>query len=216
MFTGIVSRLGRVISVDRQSTGAGELWIELDPWVKPFEGGESIAVDGVCLSVVEIDSNRIRFDVLNETFELTILKNISEGTAVNLERALLYGDAMGGHIVSGHVDNTGKVQSITEVGRDWMVTVACSKDLAAQMIHKGSITINGVSLTLTSVFECGFSVHLIPITRSDTNLGSLTEGAEVNLELDILGKYAKRLLGDEKGCSSGLSWDTLGQLNKFV
>ena len=212
MFTGIVSRLGRVVSISRQEGGAGELWIALDPWEKPFEMGESIAVDGVCLSVAEIKVNQLRFDVLNESFELTILKNLSVDTKVNLERALVYGDAMGGHIVSGHVDQTGAVESITEIGRDWKVTIGCSNDLASQMIHKGSITINGVSLTLTSVLENSFSVHLIPITRADTNLGLLTEGVHVNLELDILGKYAKRLLSKGEGYSADLSWDTFKNL----
>ena len=152
------------------------------------------------------------FGHIGHGVDLTILKNLSVDTKVNLERALVYGDAMGGHIVSGHVDQTGTVDSITEIGRDWKVTIECSKELASQIIHKGSITINGVSLTLTSVLENSFSVHLIPITRADTNLGLLAEGVHVNLELDILGKYAKRLLSKGEGYSADLSWDTFKNL----
>ncbi len=192
MFTGLIQRIG---TVKRVSRGTGlVLEISADtPWTKPLEEGESIAVNGVCLTVVKHDGfQRFTADVLRETEIRSGLGELVPGTKVNLERALRVGEPMGGHIVQGHVECRGTVSAIEPKGRDIQLRVRCGRVLAAESVIKGSITINGVSLTISAIGEDFLGVDLIPTTRKDTNLGLLRVGDKVNLEGDVLRKYAAR------------------------
>ena len=190
MFTGLIQKTG---VVKRVSRGAGlVLEIGFEPWPRPLEKGESVAVDGVCLTVCNFSADRFTADVLRETELRTSLGNLIPGAKVNLERALRAGEAMGGHIVQGHVDCRGLVLGKEPRGRDFRLKVGCGRVLAAQSVVKGSITVNGVSLTITELGEDWLAVDLIPTTLKDTTLGALRAGSEVNLEGDILGKYVAK------------------------
>lgn len=193
MFTGIIQKTGKIVEVQR-SGGSGRLVLETSPWETPLVLGESIAVNGCCLTVAAIDGNRIRFDLLEETFNKTCLGEKRTGQRVNLERALRVGDAMGGHYVTGHVDGTGTVRASRAMGRDWYVSVNCSSDLLAGMLPKGSIALDGVSLTIVELTLEFFSVHIIPHTLAETAIGELKAGDSVNLETDMIGKYVRRSL----------------------
>ena len=211
MFTGLVQQAGRVLALETEDPG-GRLVIDAAPWDRPFEHGESISVSGVCLSLAGTQQGEhgegiaLRFDVLNETFDKTTLGDLAVGEPVNLERALRYGDPLGGHIVTGHVDGRGTVAEVEPVGRDWRVAVHCDDDLLAGMVRKGSICVDGVSLTIAELRDNGFAVHLIPITWEVTSLHRLQPGRAVNLEIDVLAKLVQRRL--ERGESIGeLTWD---------
>ena len=190
MFTGIIQKTG---TVKRVSRGAGlVLEIGFEPWATPLEQGESIAVNGTCLTVARFDERRFTADVLKETEERTGLGELLPGDKVNLERALRMGDAMGGHIVQGHVDTRGTIAAKERSGRDWRLTIKCGRVLAAQSVLKGSITVDGVSLTITEVGNDFLSVDVIPTTMTETTLGGKQIGDKVNLEGDILGKYVAK------------------------
>lgn len=191
MFTGLIQKIG---TVKRVSRGAGlVLEIGFDPWTRPLEQGESVAVNGVCLTVVNSDATRFTADVLRETESRTGLSDLLPGAKVNLERALRAGDAMGGHIVQGHVGARGRIKAKIPKGRDFQLQVECGRVLAAQSVLKGSIAIDGVSLTISAIGDDWLGVDLIPTTAAETTLGSKKVGDAVNLEGDILGKYvAKR------------------------
>lgn len=206
MFTGLIQKIG---TVKRVSRGAGlVLEIGFDPWTRPLEQGESVAVNGVCLTVVNSDATRFTADVLRETESRTGLSDLLPGAKVNLERALRAGDAMGGHIVQGHVDARGRIKAKVPKGRDFQLQVECGRVLAAQSVLKGSIAIDGVSLTISAIGDDWLGVDLIPTTAAETTLGSKKVGDMVNLEGDILGKYvAKRSqsegLTEEKLAAAG-------------
>lgn len=190
MFTGLIQKTG---TVKRISRGSGlVLEIGFEPWARPLEKGESVAVNGVCLTVVNFDERRFTADVLRETESRTGLGELVPGAKVNLERALRAGDPMGGHIVQGHVDCRGAVLAKEPKGRDFRLRIACGRVLAAQSVVKGSITVDGVSLTITGVGEDWLSVDLIPTTAAETTLGEKKVGDKVNLEGDVLGKYVAK------------------------
>ena len=190
MFTGLIQKIG---TVKRISRGSGlVLEIGFEPWARPLEKGESVAVNGVCLTVVNFDERRFTADVLRETVSRTGLGELVPGAKVNLERALRAGDPMGGHIVQGHVDCRGVVLAKEPKGRDFRLRIACGRVLAAQSVVKGSITVDGVSLTITGVGEDWLSVDLIPTTAAETTLGAKKVGDKVNLEGDVLGKYVAK------------------------
>jgi riboflavin synthase len=177
MFTGIVDRMGRVARPGRRfavETG----WDDL-------RHGESVAVNGVCLTVVRAPGGRAEFDVVAETMARTNLGDLRKGDRVNLERALRVGDRLSGHIVQGHVDGTGVV-------RQTGATLRVESPLARQLVTKGSVALNGVSLTVVDVEPDAFTIALIPTTLKITNLGRLRKGHRINIELDILAKYVKR------------------------
>ena len=191
MFTGLIQRVG---TVKRVSRGAGlVLEIAADrPWAKPLEEGESVAVNGACLTVSRCEGSRFTADVLQETESRTGLANLVPGAKVNLERALRAGDALGGHIVQGHVDGRGTVTAKVPKGRDFQLRIRCGRVLAAQSVLKGSVTIDGVSLTISALGDDWLGVDLIPTTAKETTLGSKSVGDQVNLEGDIVGKYVAR------------------------
>jgi len=191
MFTGLVQRVG---TVRRVSRGAG-LVLELAadvPWTKPLEPGESVAVNGVCLMVVKCEGSRFTADVLKETESRTGLADLLPGQKVNLERALRAGDPLGGHLVQGHVDCRGTISTKIPRGRDFRLQIRCGRVLAAQSVLKGSIAIDGVSLTISALGDDWLGVDLIPTTAKETTLGAKKVGDSVNLEGDITGKYIAR------------------------
>ncbi len=188
MFTGLVQRIG---TVKRVSRGRGlVLEVAADvAWPRPLESGESVAVNGVCLTVVRCDGSRFTADVLRETESRTGLGELVPGAKVNLERAVRAGEALGGHLVQGHVDGRGVVSAILPKGRDVQLRVRCGRVLAAQSVLKGSVTIDGVSLTISALGDDWLGVDLIPTTARETTLGAKRVGDGVNLEGDIVGKY---------------------------
>ena len=185
MFTGLISHLGRIQKSGTRIAVNTELASEL-------ELGDSIAVNGVCLTAVEIDGDHFEADVMEETLKLTSLGELQAGDPVNLELALRVGDRLGGHFVQGHVDGTGAVESIEENEHSRVVRIAAPAELMRFIARKGSIAIDGVSLTVVDVDEAGFSVSLIPETLERTTLGSAGQGDRVNLEVDIFARYAVR------------------------
>ena len=203
MFTGLIQRIG---TVKRVSRGAG-LVLEIasdTPWAKPLEEGESVAVNGVCLTVVKCDGSRFTADVLRETESRTGLGELVPGAKVNLERALRAGDPMGGHIVQGHVDCRGTISAKIPKGRDFQLRIRCGRVLAAQSVLKGSVTVDGVSLTISALGNDWIGVDLIPTTAKETTLGSKNVGDAVNLEGDIVGKYVAK-----QAKAPGLTEETL-------
>jgi len=194
MFTGLVQKVGMLKRLAR-SDGGWSLTLAHDPWSDPLALGESVAVQGACLTVTAVLDGAFAADLLDETMARTALRQLGEGARVNLERALALGDRLGGHIVSGHVDETGKLLSLEDRGRDLALRVACSGALARQTVMKGSIAVDGVSLTVSGLGDDWLEVNLIPTTLRETSLGDRRVGDELNLESDILGKYVARLLG---------------------
>ncbi len=190
MFTGLIETTGKIIEV-KQDGKAGLLKLVADQTLENLQYGESIAVNGICLTLSQEnqDSQTLIFHTLTETLERTNLGLLSKGDIVNLERAVPLGGRMGGHLVQGHVDTTSKVCEIRKTNDDYIVSITTPKSLFPYLIPKGSITIDGISLTLVEVNENYFSVHIIPVTLEDTSLKSLKSGSVVNLESDLIGKY---------------------------
>ena len=193
MFTGIV-RTGRIESIVMQGD-AGRVKVTPErAWEQPIELGDSIAVNGACLTVAAMEDGSFCFDVLAETFDKTNLGEKAAGSLVNLERALSLGDMLGGHIVTGHVDGTGRVKKIEQMGRDWKFTIECAQEMLMLMVYKGSVSIDGISLTVAELLDDGFIVHIIPHTIEETDMSEYEVGTKVNLEADILGKHVQRIL----------------------
>lgn len=202
MFTGLIQKIG---TIKRVSRGRGlVLEIGFEPWEKPLEEGESVAVNGVCLTVARCDATRFTADVLQETESRTGLGELMPGSRVNLERALRAGEALGGHLVQGHVDCRGTVTAKVPKGRDFQLRVRCGRVLAAQSVLKGSIAIDGVSLTISALGDDWLGVDLIPTTAAETTLGKKAVGDKVNLEGDVVGKYVAKATQ-----RTGLTEDTL-------
>jgi len=196
MFTGLVQKVGTLKRLAR-SQGGWALTVAHEPWPDALALGESVAVQGACLTVTAAGAGTFNADLLDETLQRTALRGLGEGSRVNLERALALGDRLGGHIVSGHVDEVGNLASVEECGRDSAWRVACSAGLARQTVLKGSVAIDGVSLTVSGLGDDWLEVNLIPTTLRETSLGDRKVGDALNLESDILGKYVARLLGLE-------------------
>ncbi len=196
MFTGIIQGRGKVLR--QQPAGGGMVFcLETDFDLTDPEEGESIAVNGVCLTARNIEGNRFLVDVSPETLSRTILGGLQAGSLVNLERALRLSDRLGGHMVSGHVDAQGRVEDRAKAGDFTLFTFSLSKSLIKYVIEKGSVAINGVSLTVNSCTAEFFTVSIIPHTLAVTTLGELRQGDMVNIEVDIIGKYVEKLLADK-------------------
>lgn len=165
--------------------------------------GDSVAVNGVCLTVTAVDGERLDFDAIRETLDCSALGDLSAGSRVNLERAMQAGGRLDGHIVQGHVDGVGTVKRFERKGDDVQLVIGCEPKLAELLVDKGSVTIDGVSLTVVSAEPDGFDVVLIPHTLAETTLAECEPGRRVNLEADILGKYVKRYLDRTLGASTG-------------
>lgn len=198
MFTGLVEEKGAVVAVEHLGDAA-RLTIRGPVVTSDAAHGDSISVNGCCLTIGELDGDTFAADVMAESLSRTSLGDLSEDSAVNLERALAAGARMGGHIVQGHVDGTGQLIERTPSEHWDLLRFSLPDDLARYVVEKGSITVDGVSLTLVEVADDWFAVSLIPTTLADTTLGTLSPGGRVNLEVDILAKYVERLLAVQKG-----------------
>ena len=197
MFTGIVEELGHVVSL---AHGPDSAVVRIrGPLVTADAApGASIAVNGICLTVVELDADGFCVDVMAETLRRTCLGELTPGSPVNLERAVAVGDRLGGHLVQGHVDGTGTILA-RQLGDRWeVVTISLPGELARYVVEKGSITVDGVSLTIAGLDDASFQVSLIPTTLALTTLGTKQVGEPVNLEVDVLAKYVERLLGEPR------------------
>jgi len=197
MFTGIILAVGKIAAVQPKG---GDYRLKIETGKLAIDDaalGDSIAVNGVCLTAVELGSNYFCADVSNETIARTSLKNAQAGTGVNLELALTPSTRMGGHIVSGHVDGLGVVISKQQDGRSFRFKFKAPDNIAKYIAEKGSICINGVSLTVNDVDGATFTVNIVPHTLKETTLGELVAGKEVNLEVDLLARYMERLMKGE-------------------
>lgn len=198
MFTGLVEALGRLdgVAVEESGRRFTLTWPDLNP-DEPLTIGESIAVNGCCLTVVSIDGESFDVQAGPETLLRTNLGDARQGDQVNLERALRVGDRLGGHFVQGHIDTTATLRERRPEGEWEFFSFEIDPEWTPLMVEKGSIALDGVSLTLVSVEAAGFSIMLIPHTLAVTTLGALKAGQKVNVEVDMLGKYVKKLLGRE-------------------
>lgn len=193
MFTGLIETTGTFLSAS-MSGKAGKLRVESRKIIQNPVPGESIAVNGACLTLEKAAGAVLEFHVLEETFRKTNLGRMKRGSCINLERAMALGDRFGGHLVSGHVDGIGRILSIGRSGDDIVLSVSCMPELCRFMVVKGSVAVNGISLTLADLHNDRFSVHVIPTTWRETNLSVCRPGDEVNLECDMLGKYVMAML----------------------
>lgn len=193
MFTGIVREVGQVAAVEQRAPGAA-VRIACGPTVADAALGDSISVNGVCLTVTELTGDGFATELMGETLERSALRRVAAGDSVNLEPALRAGDRLDGHLVLGHVDGVGTVTGVEERDGWRLVRFAPPAELARFMARKGSVCIDGVSLTIAEVDDAGFAVGLIPHTLSSTTLGRLQAGDPVNLEVDVIARYVDRLL----------------------
>ncbi len=193
MFTGIVREVGRVVSAE----GAEDGWtlvIEGPQTAASTAVGDSVSIGGVCLTAESVDGGRIRFHAVAETLRRSSLGRLHEGAEVNVEPALRAGEPLGGHVVQGHVDGLGRISSVVGEGDGLRVVVEAPPEILRYCVEKGSITVDGVSLTVAELLEDAFAVALVPHTLSATTLRDLAPGQPVNLEVDVLAKYVERLL----------------------
>ncbi len=192
MFTGLVQGLGRISAIDRTADGA-RVTIET-PLVAELRAGDSIAVNGVCLSAASLQNGSFAADAMNETLSRTSLGGLEPGAEVNLELPLRAGDRLGGHVVQGHVDGIGAIADVTDDGFARRIRIDAPPELMRYVIEKGSIAVDGVSLTVAALDSRSFTVSLIPETLQRTNLGHAGAGDRVNLEVDVLAKYVEKLM----------------------
>jgi riboflavin synthase len=190
MFTGIIEEVGTVESVKLEGDLA-RLVVRAPLVSSDTSLGDSVAVNGACLTVTQIDGERVSFDAVRETLDKTAIGDLAASSAVNLERAMIAGGRLDGHIVQGHVDGVGTVRAFERNGDDVVLLVECEASIAGHLVDKGSVTIDGVSLTVVTAQDDAFDVVLIPHTLAETTLGAFAPGRRVNLEVDILGKYVK-------------------------
>ena len=194
MFTGLIADLGELVELQRSAAGV-RLTVS-SALASELAEGDSVAVNGVCLTATHVDAEAGVFDaeVMNETLSLSSLAHAGPGAAVNLELPLRPTDRLGGHLVQGHVDATATIAALTPDGFARRVEIAAPPDVLRYVVHKGSVTVDGISLTVASLGERSFTVSLIPETLERTNLGAAAVGAIVNLEVDVLAKYVERLM----------------------
>jgi riboflavin synthase len=193
VFTGLIREVGRVAGV---TGGASGVRLEIDGPLTATGAsvGDSVAINGVCLTIVDVDGSRLSFEAVPETLARSSLGRLAAGSPVNLEPALRAGDALGGHYVQGHVDGVGAVRTVEPEGDGRRLWLDAPHELHRYIVEKGSISIEGTSLTVAALDDAGFAVALIPHTLEATTFGTLGPGDEVNLEVDVLAKYVERLL----------------------
>ena len=197
MFTGIIEEIGTIKSINSNGISS-QLCINANKILEDTKIGDSIAVNGVCLTVTSIKSNLFTADVMAETLRRSNLGSLIPQSKVNLERAMPANGRFGGHIVSGHIDGTGTIVETKPEGNAVWIKIICSDNLLKYIIHKGSITIDGISLTVAKVTDSDFSVSIIPHTAANTTLLQKKSGDVVNLENDVVGKYIEKLLSFQK------------------
>ena len=208
MFTGIIEELGTVGQMDRRPDSI-KLTIQARKVLEGTQLGDSIAVNGVCLTVTSMTDSSFTADVMHETMRRSSLSDIKSGSKVNLERAMQVGGRLGGHIVSGHIDGVGHIARIAADGIARVITISIPKDMEPFIVEKGSIAIDGISLTVVSVGNSQFSVSIIPHTMANTTLIDKHPGAVVNLETDVIGKYVHSFTTAHTGNRSGITMETL-------
>lgn len=212
MFTGLIEEIGKVLRVEK-STKSARMIIEANIVLEGIRIGDSIATNGVCLTVTDLTKHTFAVDVMAETMRRSNLHRLSTGDKINLERALRVGDRLGGHIVSGHIDGMGTIANFEQEENAIWVTINAESDLLKYIVQKGSITIDGISLTVAGVDDKSIKVSLIPHTRDKTTLLSKKVGELVNLECDMLGKYVEKLLlsREQASVTSGISFHFLSE-----
>lgn len=213
MFTGLIECTGTVRGMKRSADRA-VLELQAPLPVKEIRIGDSIAVNGACLTVTAMQGDQFSFDVSPETVSRTSLADLQPGSRVNIERALSFGGRLDGHLVTGHVDCLGRLESSTQQGNAVRLGFSLPRDYAQLLVEKGSVAIDGISLTVNSVTETGFSVSIIPLTLEKTTLAAITVGRQVNIETDIIGKYVARLVAPH-AAKGGLTMEKLLQ-NGFM
>ncbi|WP_028307401.1 riboflavin synthase [Desulfitibacter alkalitolerans] len=214
MFTGLIEDLGEVREIDRGAKSA-RLTISTKINLEEVKVGDSIAVNGVCLTVIKKETHGFTVEVMWETIQKTNFKSLLPGTRVNLERALQLGGRLDGHMVSGHVDGVGTIvkKDVFEISE--VIEIETNREIIKYLIRKGSVSIDGISLTIVDVLDKSFSVSLIPHTREKTTLGVKKIGDTVNLEVDMLAKYIERLLSSQQNQDKGVTYQKLIE-NGFI
>lgn len=203
MFTGIIESVGKIESIEDKG-GDARVWIQTAKMdMSDVQLGDSIAMNGVCLTAVELREDAYCADVSGETLSLTSLKQLKEGSQVNLEKALTPNTRLGGHMVSGHVDGLGKVIERYDDARSVRFVIESPSSLAKYIAVKGSITVDGVSLTVNKLDGCQFELNIVPHTLQETIMQSYQAGSEVNLEVDLIARYLERLMLGEKAAEPG-------------
>lgn len=195
MFTGIIEHLASVKNLSLKA-GGGELFLDFSDFYNDLMLGESIAINGICLTIKEISGKIVSFDVSSETLKKTTLGKLRYAENVNIERALRVGDRIGGHFVTGHVDGTGTIKGKKQSADQCTMSFSVEKKFTDMMIEKGSVAIDGISLTVIDFVDSAFSVALIPYTLASTTLGFKKIGDPVNIEIDMMGKWIKKLLAN--------------------
>jgi riboflavin synthase len=197
MFTGIIEELGQVRSIEQRGENA-RLVIEARLVTEDIHEGDSIAVNGVCLTALDVNEGSFAADVSRETLDRSTLGRLAPGAPVNLERSVTPVTRLGGHLVQGHVDARGKFLSATDLGGSWTVRIAYPPEIARYLVFKGSVAVEGISLTIAALADDYFEIAIIPKTWEVTNFSHLRAGDEVNLEADVIAKYVERLLRAER------------------
>ena len=193
MFTGLIEEVGRVLWI-RMSDRGTQLQLTAPKLAPALAVGDSVSVNGCCLTVSSLRAEQVTFDLLEETLDRTNLKQLRRDSPVNLERALVAGAPLGGHFVQGHIDCAAKVISFERSGEDYRLEIDLPEDFAHYAAYKGSVAINGISLTVAELLEKSFAVWIIPHTKRHTNIDKIASGDLVNIEFDILAKYVERML----------------------
>jgi riboflavin synthase len=193
VFTGIVRERGRVVSLEGDGEGL-RLLVDAPVTAARTERGDSVALNGCCLTATGVDGGRMAFEAVPETLRRTALRRVRVGALLNVEPALRAGEPLGGHYVQGHVDGVGRIRSVEREGDGLRVWITAPPEVLRLLVEKGSVSVDGVSLTVADLDETGFAVALVPHTLAETTLASLEPEAEVNLEADVLAKYVERLL----------------------
>lgn len=204
MFTGIIEEVGQVLGI-----GNGRISVKAHKVLQDVQLGDSIAVNGVCLTVTSFDKDSFQADVMPETIRRTSLSELKNGSPVNLERALTLQSRLGGHIVSGHIDGVGTIEALTEENNAVLMKISASADILRYIVEKGSVALDGISLTVAKVTKSDFTVSLIPHTRQVTNLGSKRQGSVINIENDVIGKYVEKLLQPQENLEENTSRITM-------
>lgn len=193
MFTGLIEELGTISNVERMPEGS-RIRIDASVTTSDLQNGDSIAVNGVCLTALEVSRTGFFADVSPETLNRTTLGSLAAGSRVNLERSVTLATRLGGHLVQGHVDGRGTFVSAVSQGDFWTVTIGFPTELARYLVHKGSVAVEGISLTIAELGETSFQIAVIPKTWEMTNLSTLKPSDTVNLEVDMIAKYVERMM----------------------
>jgi riboflavin synthase len=215
MFTGIIEELGSIAGVEKNRDGA-RIRVAASVVTSDASEGDSIAVNGVCLTALDIRKESFAADVSGETLRRSTLGSLGTGSRVNLERAVTPSTRLGGHIVQGHVDATGTFLGADREGDFWTVKIGYPKEIGRYLVFKGSVSVEGISLTIASLYDEHFEIAVIPKTWQLTNFSSLKEGAAVNLEADVIAKYVERILNYGSGSESKDDPITMAQVESLL